>query len=188
MIVTIRARAKEQQMKRRFTLVFLIAAALTIVWPAASIATAPNNEANTYAFFLEVPNSARDSAGDTLSVTGEGTFGVHPKSATGGGNYTFTAADGTTFSGTWTVNGLIAFQPYGCGVLFGNPIPPNLCGGRVDLDVTATTPFGPQSAQLTIYCEIGSPPSSSEEGITAVVPSVGSFNRQTGGMNVYVKS
>jgi len=86
------------------------------------------------------------------------------------------------------VNGLIAFQPYGCGVIFGTPIPPDLCGGRVVLDVTATTPFGPRSAQLTIYCEIGSPPPSSEEGITAVIPSVGSFNRQTGGINVYVKS
>ena len=24
-------------------------------------------------------------------------------------------------SGTWTVNGLVDFQPYGCGVLFGTP-------------------------------------------------------------------
>ena len=137
---------------------------------------------------MEEPNSAQDSAGDTLAVTGEGMFGVHPKSASGGGDYTFTAADGTTFSGTWTVNGLIAFQPYGCGVIDGAPLPPELCGGRVVLDVTATTPFGPQRSQLTIYCEIGSPPSSSEEGITAVIPSVGSFTRQTGGMNVYVQS
>ena len=175
-------------MRRRFILLFLVAAALTIAWPAASAATAPNNESNTYAFFMEVPNSAQDSAGDTLAVTGEGMFGVHPKSASGGGAYTFAGADGTTFSGIWTVNGLIAFQPYGCGVIFGMPLPPDLCGGRVVLDITATTPFGPQSAQLTIYCEIGSPPPSSEEGITAVVPAVGSFSRQTGGMNVYVKS
>jgi hypothetical protein len=175
-------------MRRRFILLFLVAAALTIVWPAASTATAPNNESNSYMFFMEVPNSAQNSAGDTLAVTGEGTFGVHPNSASGSGAYTFTGADGTTFSGTWTVNGLIAFQPYGCGVIFGTPLPPDLCGGRVVLDITATTPFGPQSAQLTIYCEIGSPPPSSEEGITAVVPSVGSFSRQTGGMNVYVKS
>jgi hypothetical protein len=175
-------------MRRRFILLFLVAAALTIAWPAASTATAPNNESNSYMFFMELPNSAQNSAGDTLAVTGDGTFGVHPNSASGSGAYTFTGADGTTFSGTWTVNGLIAFQPYGCGVLFGAPLPPDLCGGRVVLDITATTPFGPQSAQLTIYCEIGSPPPSSEEGITAVVPSVGSFSRQTGGMNVYVTS
>jgi hypothetical protein len=175
-------------MRRRFMLMFLVAAALAIAWPAASSATAPNNESNSYMFFMEVPNSAQNSAGDTLSVTGEGAFSVHPMLASGGGQYTFTGADGTTFSGTWTVNGLVAFQPYGCGVLFGTPIPPELCGGRLVLDVTATTPFGPETAQLTIYCEIGSPPPSTEEGITAVIPSVGSFSRQTGGMNVYVKS
>lgn len=175
-------------MRRRFMLLFFVAAALTTAWPAASSATAPNNESNSYMFFMEVPNSAQDSAGDTLSVTGEGTFGVHVKSAAGGGQFTFTGADGTTFSGTWTVNGLVDFQPYGCGVISGMPLPPDLCGGRVVLNVTATTPFGPQTGQLTIYCQIGSPPPSSEEGITAVIPSVGSFSRQTGGMNVYVKS
>ena len=175
-------------MKPRFILLFLVAAAVAIAWAAESTATAPNNESNSYMFFMEEPNSAQNSAGDTLAVTGEGSFSVHAKSASGGGEYTFTGANGTTFSGTWTVNGLIAFQPYGCGVLFGAPLPPELCGGRLVLDVTATTPFGPQASQLTIYCEIGSPPPSSEEGITAVVPSVGSFNRQTGGMNVYVKS
>jgi hypothetical protein len=175
-------------MKRRFILLFLVAFALAITWPAASSATAPNNESNSYGFFLDVPNVAQDAAGDTLAVTGDGTFSVHARSASGGGSFTFTGADGTTFTGPWTVNGLVDFQPYGCGVIFGTPIPPYLCGGRLVLDVTATTPFGPRPAQLTVYCEIGNPPPSTEEGITAVVPSVGAFTRQTGGMNVYIKS
>jgi hypothetical protein len=175
-------------MKRRFILLFLVAFALAITWPAASSATAPNNESNSYGFFLDVPNVAQDAAGHTLAVTGDGTFSVHAKSASGGGDFTFTGADGTTFTGPWTVNGLVDFQPYGCGVIFGTPIPPDLCGGRLVLDVTATTPFGPRPAQLTVYCEIGNPPPSTEEGITAVVPSVGAFTRQTGGMNVYIKS
>jgi len=157
-------------------------------WPAASSATAPNNESNTYAFSLEADNMSQDAAGDTLAVSGDGTFGVHAKSASGAGDYTFTGADGTTFSGTWKVNGLVTYQPYGCGVLFGTPIPSDLCGGRLVLGVTATTPFGPQPAQLTVICLIGNPPPSSEEGINAVIPSVGSFNRQIVGDNVYVKS
>jgi hypothetical protein len=173
---------------RRFMLLLLAAVALAILLPAASGATARNNESNSHMFFMEVPNSAQDAHGDSLALTGDGSFGVHPKSASGGGAYTFKGADGTTFSGTWSVTGLVTFQPYGCGVIFGNPIPPNLCGGRVVLNVTATTPFGPQSGHLTIYCEIGNPPPSTEEGITAVIPSVGSFSRQTGGMNVYIKS
>jgi hypothetical protein len=171
-------------MKRRFTLLCLAAAALTIIWPAASSATEPNNEANSYMFLMEVPNSAQDSAGDTLRVTGEGPFGVHPKFASGGGMYTFIGADGTTFTKPWTVNGLVDFQPYGC---LAAPFD-FACGGRLVLDVTAQTPFGAVPAQLTIYCEIGNPPPSTEEGITAVIPSVGSFNRQTGGMNVYIKT
>jgi len=54
---------------------------------------------------------------ENIAVTGEGTFSVHAKSASGGGAFTFTGADGTTFRGTWSVKGLIAFQPYGCGVI-----------------------------------------------------------------------
>src|ERR671937_396922 len=163
-------------MKRRFTLLFLVTAALAIAWPAASTATAPNNESNSYMFFMEVPNSAQNSAGDTLSVTGEGMFSVHPKSASGGGDYTFTGADGTTFSDKWTVNGLVDFQPYGCGVIFGMPLPPNLCGGRLSLDVTFTDPAGSVPGRVTVYCQIGSPPPSAEEGVRVVVPGFGNFN------------
>jgi hypothetical protein len=175
-------------MKRRFTLLFLVAAALAILWPAASSATPPNNQSSSYRFVMELPNTSADAAGDTLSVIGDGTFGVHPKSASGSGVYTFTGADGTTFSGTWTVNGLVDFQPYGCGMVMGMPLPPDICGGRLVLDITATTPFGLRSAQLTIFCVIGSPPPSIEEGISAVVPSVGDFNRQIEGMNHYMKT
>jgi hypothetical protein len=166
----------------------LAGVALASSWPAASGATEPNNQANSYIFLMEVPNVAQDAAGDTLAVTGEGTFAVHPKSASGGGSFTFTRAGGSTFSGSWTVNGLVDFQPYGCGIVDGTPLPPDFCGGRVVLDITATTPFGPQPALLTVFCMIGSPPPSVEEGINATVPGVGELNRQAGGMNLYIKS
>jgi len=162
----------EGDMKKRAGFAFLLTVVFTIASPAVAKATEPNNESATYEFFLEVPNVAQSPLGATISVTGEGQFGTHPKSASGGGSFTFTGADGTTFAGDWTVNGLVDFQPYGCGVVFGNPIPDNLCGGRVVLDVTATTPFDPQPATLTIYCLIGSPPASAAEGIRLVVPGV----------------
>jgi hypothetical protein len=174
-------------MKRRFALLFLVAGALVITWPAASSATVPNNSSDTYQLFMDVPNVSQDAAGDTLGVTGEGTWSVHPKSTNVSGAFTFTAADGTTFSGTWTANDLVTFQPYGCGQVFGNPLPPNFCGGRVVFDVTATTPFGLQRGQLTVFCVIGNPPPSVEEGIAAVIPSVGDFSRHIHGMNHYVK-
>src|SRR5919108_2753342 len=144
-------------MKRRFALLFLVAGALAITWPAASGATLPNNSSDTYQLFMDVPNVSQDSAGDTLGVTGTGTWSVHPKSTNASGAYTFRAADGTTFSGSWTANALVAFQPYGCGMVFGNPLPANFCGGRVVFDITATTPFGLRRAQLTIFCVIGNP-------------------------------
>jgi hypothetical protein len=175
-------------MKRRFALLFLVAGALAILWPAASSATEPNNSSDTYQLFMDVPNVSQDAAGDTLGVTGRGTWSVHPKSTDVSGAFTFTAADGTSFGGTWTADALVAFQPYGCGQVFGNPLPPDFCGGRVVFDVTATTPFGVEHGQLTIFCLIGNPPPSAEEGITAVIPSVGDFNRQIDGMNHYVKT
>ncbi len=169
-----------------FALFLFAAAALVLMWPAASGATLPNNQSNTYMFFMEEPNVAQDAAGNTLAVTGDGSFSVHAKSASGSGDFTFTPAGGQSFSGSWTVNGLVAFQPYGCGIVGGTPIPPDLCGGRLGLDITAITPFGPRPALLTVFCVIGAPPPSIEEGINAAIPSVGDFNRQTAGMNVYV--
>ena len=178
-------------MKRRFMLLFLVAAALVIMWPTASSATEPNNASDTYQLVMEVPNVSQDAAGDTLSVTGHGTWSVHPKATDASGNFTFMGADGTTFSGSWTANSLITFQPYGCGVVHSDTgdviLPPDFCGGRVVFDVTAVTPFGLAQGQLTIFCIIGNRPSSVEEGIAAVIPSVGAFNRHISGMNHYVK-
>jgi hypothetical protein len=178
-------------MKRRFALLFLVAGALVITWPAASSATLRNNSSDTYQLFMDVPNVSQDAAGDTLSLTGHGTWSVHSKFTDVSGAYTFTAADGTTFGGNWTANALVTFQPYGCGVVHlpsGDvTVPPNFCGGRVVFNVTATTPFGLQRGQVTVFCIIGNPPPSAEEGIAAVIPSVGDFNRQIHGMNHYVK-
>jgi len=120
-------------MKRGFTLLFLVALALALLLPAASSASLPNNSSDTYQLFMDVPNVSQDAAGDTLGVTGHGTWSVHPKSAAVSGGYTFTGADGTTFGGTWTATALVAFQPYGCGVVHfpsGDVIlPPASCGG-----------------------------------------------------------
>jgi hypothetical protein len=66
-------------MKRRFALLFLVAGALVITWPAASSATLRNNSSDTYQLFMDVPNVSQDAAGDTLSLTGQGTWSVHSK-------------------------------------------------------------------------------------------------------------
>ena len=171
----------------RFALVSAFVVAFGVFVSGAG-ATAPNHEAGSYEFHLESPNVAMASNGDTFAVTGMGAFSVHPKSASGGGSWTHTFAGGGGASGTWTANGLVAFQPYGCGVVFGTPLPPDYCGGRVVLDVTLSTPLGPVPAQLTIYCLIGAPPASAAEGIRLVVPGVINFNKVVGGENVYIRT
>jgi hypothetical protein len=174
-------------MRSRAAILSLFALVLALAWPAGSSATAPNNEPASYEFFMELPNVAQARNGDTMALTGEGAFAVHPKSASGGGAFTHTFAGGGSASGTWTVTGLVDFQPYGCGVVFGTPLPPNLCGGRLSLNVTFTGPAGSLPGRVTVYCVIGAPPSSAEEGIRANIPGIANFNKQVSGMNVYVK-
>jgi hypothetical protein len=174
-------------MSKRAVVLSLFALGLALAWPAGSTASAPNNQAASYQFLMEAPNVATASNGDTIAITGEGAFAVHPKSASGGGEFTHSFAGGGSVSGTWRVNRLVDFQPWGCGVVFGMPLPPNLCGGRVSLDVTFTGPAGSFPGRITIFCVIGSPPPSVEEGVHVVVPGVDNFNKQVSGMNVYVK-
>ena len=102
-------------------------------------------------------------------------------------------------SGTWTATDLIEFQSYGCGVVLGNPISPNACGGALKLRVhlTATAPASIAGLQadgiLTIFCIIGpNPPNNHDdptgEGITLVVQGFINFNKIVSGMNVYIKT
>ena len=173
-------------MRRHAAVLSLLALVLALVWPGGSSATAPNNQATSYQFFLE-DNTAMAPNGDTIAISGEGEFGVHPKFASGGGEFTHTLAGGGSFTSSWIVNRLVDFQPYGCGVIFGTPIEDFLCGGRVSLDVTFTGPAGSLPGRITIYCLIGSPPPSAEEGVVVNVPGIANFNKQVSGDNVYVK-
>jgi hypothetical protein len=184
-------------MRRRATILSLLSLVVALSWPAGSSATAPNNQAASYEFFMEEPNVAMASNGDTIAITGEGEFAVHPKSASGGGEFMAMSAGGETIAGTWTVNGLVDFQPYGCGVIpsIGATLPPNLCGGRVSLDVTFTALGGSVPGRITVFCVIGAqappthdnPTEAGEEGVTVVVPGIDNFNKQVSGMNVYVQ-
>src|ERR1044071_7496889 len=147
-------------MRRRGTILWLLSLVVAVGWPAGSSATAPNNQAASYEFFMEEPNVAMASNGDTIAITGEGEFAVHPKSASGEGEFTAMSAGGQTVAGTWTVNGLVDFQPYGCGVIpsIGATLPPNFCGGRLSLDVTFTAPEGSVPGRITRLLGLAAPP------------------------------
>jgi hypothetical protein len=171
----------------------LSAVALMGLTPVPVAATTNNNESATYQLHLEVPNVAMSADGDTVTVTGEGEFGVHPKSITAEGTFTLTN-DGSTVSGNWTAEQLLAFQPYGCGVVRGNPIPPNFCGGMLLGRITLTPSTGPtMEGILRVVCIIGDVPGqyfvskNATEGINLNVVGVDNYNKQAGGMNVFIK-
>jgi hypothetical protein len=93
-------------------------------------------------------------------------------------------------TGTWEATALLNYQSFGCGVLFGDPIPPELCGGRVLMSVLLTPDGRTQEipAMLSVFCVIGDHvPPSTEEGIRLNVSGIINFNDVTGGDNVYIQ-
>src|SRR6266542_6182046 len=144
---------------------------------------------------MDAPNIGQAPNGDQIAITGDGEFSVHPGSVEAEGTFTHTDAGGTVIAtGTWEATGFVEYQSYGCGELFGDPIPPELCGGAVKMNVTLT-PNG-TSLQLpgtmTVFCVIGPHAPQSilgplTEGVTLNVPGIQNFNHSAGGDNVYVQ-
>jgi hypothetical protein len=176
-----------------FTLALLAAACALVALPGAA---SGDSATHTYLLVMEEPNVAQAPNGDRVAITGEGEFQVHPKAVEAEGRFTHTDAAGTVLAaGTWTTTKLLAYQSYGCGVVEGDPLPPDFCGGKLKMAVVLT-PDGTDlqiPAILTVFCIIGpNPPNShddlSGEGITLVVPGIINFNKIVSGMNIYIQT
>ena len=156
----------------------------------APVPAAADSGAATYMLVMEVPNVAVAPNGDRVAVLGSGEFSVHPKSVTASGTFTHTDSGGTVRgAGTWTATDLLEFVSYGCGVVFGTPLPSNFCGGMLKLRVLLTTSIGSFDGILTVFCVVGpNPPNAVEEGVTLVIPDVINFNHSGGGGNVYIQT
>src|SRR5262245_9673245 len=138
------------------SLLFVAVVAVVGLLPAAAVANAPNDEAATFRLVTPIPNIGEAPNGDhaAVSVTQPFFFGVHPKSVSGGGTFTHTFAGGS-FSTTWTASELLSFQPYGCGLApTGDTLPPNFCGGRVEIRISIATASGSLDGILTVICLI----------------------------------
>jgi hypothetical protein len=186
-------------LRRLFAPGLILALTLFVLGPASGLAASGSQ---SYQLHLELPNVSQASNGDRVSITGEGEFSIHPKSATADGRFVHTDSSGTVLAaGTWTATGLLEFQPYGCGVVHNfptpgatTPLPPDFCGGAVKMTVTLT-PDGTTLAipgTLTVFCIIGpDPPNSHDdptgEGIHLVVPGIANFNEIVFGMNMYIR-
>ena len=178
-------------MKRLLALALAISAGLVFA-PSTALA---DSATHTYLLVMEEPNIGVAADGDQVAITGEGEFSVHPKAVEAEGAFTHTDSSGNVLAtGTLTATRLLKYQSFGCGVVFGTPLPPDLCGGAVKMRVTLT-PEGTSLSLpgiLTVFCVIGPHPPQSilgplGEGVTLVVPGIENFNHSAGGDNVYIQ-
>jgi hypothetical protein len=137
---------------------------------------------------------AEAPSGDVIMLDGTGLLDVAAKTASGGGRFVHLAPDGSTVAeGTFTADGLVSFQFYGCGGPGGEDF---LCGGLAKLDVTLT-PDGTTlefPATLWIDCLLGDKiPSDGEppraEGIRLNVKGLLNFNHthEHSGFTVFIE-
>ena len=175
----------------------LILFALTFTAAAVLVPTVAVADSATHSYLLEMgePNLGVAANGDQVAITGGGEFSVNPNAVDAAGGFTHTDSSGNVLAtGTWTATGLINYQSYGCGEVFGTPIDPDLCGGAVKMSVTLT-PTGTSlrlPGTLTVFCVIGTHAPQSvlgplTEGVTLNVPGIQNFNHSAGGDNDYVQ-
>jgi len=188
-------------MRRRMA----IAAAMAIAISATSLSLASAHTSKATfdwhlgdAFLQSLGFPAGEQAmaenGDVVTLVGSGSFSADGKWATGGGTFSHHVVAGdVTITGTWTADGVISFQFYGCDAAGGNPLPPNFGGGVLKLSITATPDANPAlhlPAILWINCEVGtSVPASVVEGIRVNAPGTVHFNKPVleSGANIYIQ-
>ena len=188
-------------MRHTKLIVVLAGLMLALVMPAAAIAHTSTAKYDWHvgdAFLQSLGFPAGEQAmadnGDVVTLVGTGSFSADGKWATGGGTFSHHMLTGdVTITGTWTADGVISFQFYGCGEAEGNPLPPNFCGGLLKLAITATPDANPAlhlPATLWINCEVGTNvPASVIEGIRLNVHDVINFNKPVpeSGANIYIQ-
>src|SRR5262245_13958624 len=139
---------------RRLILLALAFTAAAVLLPTVAVA---DGATHSYMLKMGEPNFGVAANGEQIAITGGGEFSVNPNAVAAQGNFTHTDSSGNVLAtGTWTATGLINYQSYGCGEVFGTPIPPDLCGGAVRMSVTLT-PNGTSlqlPGTLTVFCVI----------------------------------
>jgi hypothetical protein len=173
------------------------AVALAFVFSVAAIAVASAGSATSKSAFLVFvePTVTAASNGLTLETELDGTFNVADKTASGEGEFVLRAGSTEIDHGTFELTGLVAFQFYGCGEVTAEgetiPLPPDFCGGRVILEVHATsaTTGEERDALYEVNCQIHDPggqaPPGTSEGVKINARGV-NFNEHVTGDNLFV--
>jgi len=168
-------------MKTKWTLLGASIIALMLGQTSAQASDANGNH-DTYMWVVGATTPS-DTAiapdGSTITMKGHGTLTAGPDSAAnGGGTYSLSSGG----SGTWTVTGVLGFVSYGPAA---PPLPSVLFGGETKLNIDLSNGA---TGVLTIFCVLGSPPPSKEEGITVILSADGQFTKQDGGNTVFIRT
>lgn len=131
------------------------------------------------------PDVASASNGDTVAISGQGTFVTGSDEVTGGGTFVHTNSAGTVLgSGTWMAEELLSFTSFG-----GNApgLPPNFEGGlaRIEVELHPTGSTGTLDAVLQIDCGINS--AAGAEGVMLAVQDGPNFNTEVSGFTVFIR-
>jgi hypothetical protein len=149
----------------------LTLASMVALAPAAFAAATPNS------FNLIKPNTSTAPSGDTIRVTGSGTFDTTAKSIVASGSFTHTDSTGAIVArGTWMATGFTSFKS------FGGPNP-GTQGGVLWFTATLFPDGGAPhlGILMSITCLVGLGPGHGfEEGTT-----VGVFTDVTGGTTLF---
>ena len=150
---------------------------LTLVALLASLFAGLTMQARspTDSFNLNPPNTAMDSSGNTIRVTGSGNFDPAAATVVASGSFTeFDASGAVVARGTWRATQFVSF------VSFGGPHP-GIFGGVLQLSVTLSPQGGPPQTDVPVIvtCVVFAPPGY-EEGTT-----VGDFSEKTGGTTLF---
>ncbi len=128
------------------------------------------SQQTSFAFNLITPNVSMATAtvpgtpvlqGDTLRLTGAGSFDTSTHAVSGGGSFTHFKPDGTVFArGTWVLTDFVNFNSYG------GPSP-GVQGGVLTAKVTI---IGPEATftglTLQVSCKVNAPAGAPDEGTT----------------------
>jgi hypothetical protein len=140
--------------------------------------------ATSYSFNLIGPNTASAaSSGNTIRVTGSGTFDTVAKTVDASGSFTIKLADGTVVSkGTWEATAFTSFISFGGLTNGSGRLISGEQGGELALIVTLFPDGGAPvtGVVMTVTCALGTFPPGTEEGTT-----VGAFLEKTGGSTLF---
>jgi hypothetical protein len=148
--------------------------------PTTALASDANGNHNAYRWIV-AGDTAKAPDGSTITMMGSGLLSAGPdKMASGGG--TFSTSGGS--SGHWSASAVQGFVSY--GQTPGFPVP-GANGGMTKLKVSLDNG---SSGVLTIFCVLGSPPTSVMEGINLILGEGASaeYTEQDGGFTLFIAS